>query len=361
MPRPLTPSPAQTHATRAIRANRPTWRRPDRLAALLLALGLGLGLTGCGTATVAEGDFGKYRPAALADSEFLPDAAALRQPRIKAMLLEPEDSEDHAQARRTRPDGRIVATLNTLLGQRGFDLIDPRVAPHLRDQVRLAEARGTAALEGPPAADVALRLLGTSSRVITSTTPARDVKDQKGKVTRVPASTTYQATVQATLHVHEVPSLKLLTSFGLSGSASRTDSSGVIGMLLFDTDGLVKEAATNAVDNSTDELLNHFAFRGHISARRVHEKTSLFLITLGTDHGLRPGDRMQVYSVRAGADDLRRAGPGRDEVLIGEGRISEILTADTAWMAVGDEKVARRVLRGDVVRARHKRGLADLF
>ncbi len=324
-------------------------RRQLLLGALALAAG-GAG-TGCAT-TAIKGDLRtEWRAMPIPDADVMPklDPDAVNR-RTRVVVFQPQDS----QANRGAGLAAVAAgALQGVLGKGGVELIDRSMAGKLNDELRLAEMRGTAAAAygGPDVADFAITVAMGTAGGGSKYNEGFSFKDKKGQTITIPPSWTHNATSTMTVRVYELPSLRLVQSIPVDASTSNTGQSGQASQAQVAV--LMRTATENGINSKRNDILNEFSPKGYVVERRgkEKEKASIFRVMLGKQTGSKTGDPVVIYSLQRDENPLTKK-VSMTEVRVAGGRLSDVVGNDESWVLVDDEKEARRVRRGDIVRVK---------
>ena len=319
---------------------------------LLGALALAAGGAGTGCVTTKIGDpRADWKVVPIPDAPVMPklDPDAVNR-RTRVVVFQPQDS----QANRGAGLAAVAAgALQGVLGKGGVELIDRSMAGKLNDELRLAEMRGTAAAAygGPDVADFAITVAMGTAGGGSKFNEGFNYKDKKGQTVTVPSSWTHSATSTMTVRVYELPSLRLVQSIPIDASASNTGQSGQASQA--QVAGLMRNATENGINSKRNDIVNEFSPKGYVIERRAKdkEKASIFRVMLGKQTGTKTGDPVEIYSLQRDENPLTRK-VSITEVRVAGGRLSDVVGNDESWVLVDDEKEARRVRRGDIVRVK---------
>ena len=334
----------------------------SRLHTASWALCLGV-LTGCASTVPSVKDSGDYSPASLQDAEVMPVIAEERS-NIKIIVVEAADGSD-ALARAAKVGSHLSQSVAHLLSGRGIEVVDDALAPSLGDALRTAElasSSGTSNYVGPKVANFTIKPVISSTSYGATYNPPSQYKDKKGRITNVPGSYSHSAALVASLRIYEMPSLRLVGTVNVKGSASASDPS--TGANAGTGMAMLRDSAESAANNNRADLLNLFASKGYVVARRLHgtRKTSAFQVSMGKLDGLKAGDKVDVFSVRPTDNTLLKSAPATEEIFVASGTVAPMLLTDsTAWVALDEEEKAPRVRRGDLVKQKHTKGFFDAF
>jgi hypothetical protein len=331
-----------------------------RLRPLLPLLALGL-IAGCATKAPGVRETAEYVSAPLRDAELMPEINEERG-NVKVIVVPADEGTDRL-AREARLGSHLSGAIGQLLGGRGIEVVDENLAAGLGDALRRAELTSTGrndAYAGPKVANFTVKASISSSNYGASYQAAQSFTDKKGKVTTVPATYNHNANIAATVRVYEMPSLRLVGSVNLKGSTSfsdaRTQANVGTGV------AMLRKAAENATGANRTELLNLFATKGYVVARRIHSKAknSVFQVSIGKIDGLKAGDQVDVFSLRPAEKSLLRNAPATEEIFVASGTVAPMLLTDTtAWITLDDDAQAVKVRRGDLVKQKHTKGFLE--
>jgi hypothetical protein len=310
-----------------------------------------------GCSTINLGDMAAYRELPMADAQIMPTPEQVQARRTKVVVL---DIDDQA-VRHRLPDGGLLALrkLEEILSEGGSEVVDRSLAARLRQEITLAETRGDGQnlYSGPELAHFAVRGflsdVGGSSRY----TAPSEVCDKKGKCTQIKASCAYLGSASGGLRVYELPSLRLVSSFNLKGSAYSSDGSycrsdtGALG-------GVVRAAVDDAISDNKVELKNLFAPKGYLSEKRGLDRRLVFKMMLGRSHQINPGDRVTVFNLRKKENRLTRQ-MEYEEVPVTTGLVADNVAEEHAWIVPDDLSKAEQIRLGDYARVQHRKGFFD--
>jgi len=315
-----------------------------------------IGLTGCGPKVKLT----EYKPVSIAKADIMPTASELehKKPKVVVMALQ-NGSTDLIR----RVDaGKAVAdsTESILVNSKLVELVDRGAAVKLQQELSLVELKGDSGktYQGPDVADVAIAGSVSSGGVSSQFSEARTSCDKKGKCYTSPATCSYQGSVSGTMKLYELPSLKVIDSFSISGSTSYSEEGYCKSN--FDKEGLISKAAENAPSSIKVDLLNQFSPKGYITERRNNEGKTIFLAQLGSLQGATYNLKVKLYAMRSTVNPLNGT-VTNEEIYIGEGKVSDQITPNTSWILIEDKEVADQIRLGDYVKYDYKKGFVDLF
>jgi hypothetical protein len=313
-------------------------RRHAVLAAVVL-----VALAGCANTKVAGGA-AAWTPVEMKDGDAVP---ANTDPSRRTRVVVLPSDESPSAPRGANLAAIASAAIETILGSGGVEVVERSLAGRLDQELKLAEMKGTGAYAGPDVADYAVRVVMGPANGGSSFQPASQFKNPlNGQIVNVPAGYTHVGTSNMTLRMYAVPSLKLVESMPIEGrvSVSQQPSPG-------NAIGLVRQATEDGIKGKRAAVLNEFSPKGYITERRVKDKASIFRVQLGKQTGAKTGDSVEIVT-------LQKVGNSYDEVVLGKGRMSDIVGNEGSWILVDDEKIASRVRKYDYVKVKHG-GLLD--
>lgn len=331
-----------------------------RLRPLLPLLALGL-VAGCATKAPSVRESAEFVSAPLRDAELMPEINEDRS-NVKVIVVPAEEGSDRL-AREAGLGRHLSGAIGQLLGGRGIEVVDENLAAGLGDALKRAELTSTGkndAYAGPKVANFTVKASISSSNYGASYQAAQSFTDKKGKVTTIAATYNHSANVSATVRVYEMPSLRLVGSVNIKGSTSfsdaRTQANVGTGT------AMLRKAAENATGANRTELLNLFATKGYVVARRMHSKNknSVFQVSIGKIDGLKAGDQVDIFSVRPAEKSMLKSAPTTEEIFVASGVVAPMLLTDTtAWISLEDDAQAVKVRRGDLVKQKHTKGFLE--
>jgi len=315
-----------------------------------------MGMSGCGPKVKLT----EYKPAPIAKADIMPTASELehKKPKVVVMALQ-NGSTDLV---RRVDGGKSVAdsTEAILVNSKLIELVDRGAAVKLQQELSLVELKGDTGktYQGPEIADIAISGALSSGVVSSKFTESRTSCDKKGKCYTSPASCSYQGSVSGTMKLYELPSLKVIDSFSLSGSDSYSEEGYCKSH--FDQEGLISKAAENAPNSLKVALLNQFSPKGYITERRNNDGKTIFLAQIGSQQGAAYNLKIKIYAMRSTVNPLNGS-VNNEEIFIGEGRVSDQITPNTSWILIEDKEVADQIRVGDYVKYNYQKGFVDLF
>ncbi len=300
--------------------------------------------SGCATTV----DLSKFKDADLKEAEIMPSKNQLKQERIKIIVFE-ADAVGLAKATRAQLGVALAKSIESQLSVVGTEVVDRNLAIKLKDELRLAESMGKGNYSGPAVAQYAISSKLTGADYTISFVRESSWKDDKGVVHVTPASYNHIGAVSGTVGIYELPALRLVTSFNISGSSMLNDPSNQVN--LSTQDNLLR-VATNSAIGKQQVLKNYFAPKGYVVERRTDGKKSIFKILLGLEQGAKQEDKAVIYDIRK-KTNLLTGIEQIDERPIAEAKVSDQITATESWVVPEDEEAAANIRLGNVVKVKY--------
>ena len=323
------------------------------LHALLIGAAL---LSGCTTV-----DLSKFHDADLKEAEIMPNKAQLNQQRIKVVVFEADEGQNQ-YARNAHLGETFAKALEKEITEAGTEIVDRNMAGKLKDELKLAEVRGSGNYKGPEVANYVVRGKLSSAEPTTTFHEATNQKGLDGKYTYVPAYYEHVGKVGGIVNVYEIPSLRLINTFTVQGTASVQDQANWRNWYAnreFDSGGkLLRDATFAAIKLENHQLKNIFAPKGYVVERRTDGEKSIFKVLMGQGQGVKTGDKVVIYSLRhkhnalTGKDEI-------DELPVSTAKVSDQVTDTFSWVAPDDKESSEKVRLGDYVKVQYDQSIAS--
>ena len=315
-----------------------------------------MSISGCGPkVNIAE-----YKKVAINKAAIMPSANELAHLKPKVVVLALRNGSNDMLKKVDA--GKTVAdtTENMLVAAKIAEVVDRGAAQKLSEELALAEMKGESEkiYHGPNVADVAISGSLNSALVAAKYTEASTFCDKKGKCYTTPASCTYSGSISGTLKIYELPNIKISDSFPISNSKSFSEEGGCKSH--YDKEGLISDVASGLSESAKVSLLNFFSPKGYVTERRENGGKSIFLVQLGALDGAAYNLKIKIYSMQTNTNPLT-GNTTTEEILVGEGKISDQITPNTSWILIEDKAIADRIQLGDYVKFNYQKGLGDLF
>jgi hypothetical protein len=117
---------------------------------------------------------------------------------------------------------------------------------------------------------------------------------------------------------------------------------------------MVRAASQNALKDVQADLLNLFAPKGYVLGKREKKGKSIFRISIGSEQGIIPGNKVVFFSERERVHPITKK-VGYDKIPLAEGTVSNLVTGGEAWVIPEDEEKSRRIRLGDQIEVIHKK------
>lgn len=317
----------------------------------VLALAGLMTLSGCAGTGTSLSEF--KNEAVLTASARMPTEADLaRQGRAKVVVFEIEDNA-LVKARNAQIGSLLMREIEQSLGSNGIEVVDRNLANQLGQELQLAEAKGVGGYEGPSVVNYAVKPTITQAEYDLEIKPASSQTNKKGKTVTTPAVYSHSASVNISLRIYEVPSLRLLKTLnGRGNNAHKAEEVSNRDQSVL----MVREAAQEALSQVSDEFLEQFAHKGYILGRRDKGNKSIFKLSIGADQGVTTGSKVVIFNQRPSVHSITNK-TVFDKVPVVEGVVANNVTAMESWIIADDDRKAQSVLLGDLVEVTRKGSL----
>lgn len=301
-------------------------------------------LSGC----VTKIDKSAYKDADLREGEILPTKAQLKQERAKIVVLDTENRLTHSGDQSAGE--QFAVTIEAELNDSATEIVDRSLSKKLNSELKLAEINGVGSYTGPQVAQYAVRgqinsldySVKKSSRIISGV-----FRDKK----RMPVHYDHKASIGGIIKIYELPSLRLINSISVSGSASEEDTE--TGKNQGTGASLLKKAISFAISDKGHDLKNFFAPKGYVVERRVSELQSIFKVLMGHAQGAKPGDNIVFYSLKKKKANAFTGKEQLEEMQVAQGKISDNVEEAESWVIVEDNASADKIMLGDYVKVQY--------
>ena len=291
--------------------------------------------------------------APLPPAAVMPSKNEVNYAKYKVVIFSPNNSAN-ALARSANVGNSIAAALEIQIAEGGSDIVDRTIANVLEEEIRLAEMRGRSEYHGPNIADFAITGTVTETKIKSSFSKEERRKLEDGSYSVSPASCTHVAQIEANLRVYSLPEIKYVKSFSIKRSKklSQETNNSRCPLAQAEREGLVRAAATRAVNVQREVIKNYFARKAYVLERRLDKRRNLFKLSAGEIVGLKPNLKVVFYQVRRSRNGI--TGEVVHEVhSVAEGQVSTLVGPNYAWVYVDDEEDATKIRMGDYAKANH--------
>jgi len=305
-------------------------------------------LPGCATRIQ---NLAQYKPAPLLQADVMPATEQLESRRIKVVVFDADDST----VAKIGAGAVMTSAIKQRISESSVEVVDRNLALQLGNELNLAEARGAGSYSGPAVANVAIKSSVDNVGYRPSFVQAQRVCDKKGRCSSYPAYCDHAASMSGVVRLYEIPSLRLISSITVTGSASQR-SEGYCQRSGELANTLIRQATANSIHAAQADLKNHFAPKGYVVEKLVHENKIIFKVMIGAEHGAKSQDKLTIYTIRKTENPLTNK-VGFEEIPLLEGTISDQIAKDHAWIVPEDPEKARKVRLGDYVKVVYKNSL----
>jgi hypothetical protein len=301
-------------------------------------------------------DFEKYQKAPLMQTQFMPNPDAIygKVPSATIFAFETSDVNAKSIGATAIAEGEIA---NLLISNKLVILKDRKNLGKLANEIKLHEIKGTGNSALMDSIDYAIE--GEVANVGFSSQYYGAIYFPDGTLQR-PARYEYTASVQGNVKIYELPSLNVIETIQFSGSATEVEevkSEGIsIGKFSLNSKSqaknfdvnLAKIALKKALARSSASVKNVFAKTGYIMEKRILGDKSIFLISLGTNDGIRQETKVKIIQKYEELNVLT----GKTEILqkqISTGKVANRNEETKVWIVVPKES-ANGIKLGDIAK-----------
>ncbi len=310
-------------------------------------------LAGCSAPPQLKDKINSFnQPVNLANAQFMPSAKQLSNSdrRMRVVVFQPDE---HPTVRGIGLPEVAVRDLENQLGKGGVEVVDRNLAASLDKELKLAEMNSSRGYAGPDVADFAVKMVMGNASAGSRYIEASSHRDKKGNVTYTPASWTHSGQSAMTVRVYEIPSLRLVESLDIDGNATVSDQRSDLERANWPA--MMRAATQQGVRARQAKILDEFAPRGYVDSARSDGKMTIFKITLGKRSGVKPGNGVEIYSLRKSEGGLR-GDAVFEEVLVAKATVSDQVADSECWVEITDEKSVKDIRRGDIARIKYDKG-----
>lgn len=327
-------------------------------------------------ATNIKKNFDNYQPQFLGKTEFMPSKEELesKSPKVVVFAL---DENDNLVATQSSLGQAIANNIENILAQnRLAEIVDRSANKKLKNEIALNELKGNSNYKGPKVADYAIAgsisNANFTSKYVNGSTY---INPKNYQVVTTPPQYRYSSNVSGNIKIFELPSLTAIDTVEFSGNKSRSENVKRKGGFSLGAiqlggeseegakrdDGLVKQAASEAIKKITTKLQNIFAKSGYILEKRQLKNNTIFKISLGQLDGLKKGDNVEI----TGKYEVEN--PITEEIeienrIIAQGKISDKIDPKTAWIVINNENNAKKIRLGDKAKLKYQKSFfAKIF
>jgi hypothetical protein len=310
-------------------------------------------------------NFDSYQKVPMSESEFLPTKSQLKG-KVSKVVVFPFDVGDNKIAKDADVSKVAITSVENILTENKLiKLIDRNSAKKLEKEIRLSEMKKSGGYKGPQISDYAV--MGVFSNAsFTSKYKAAMPGYKPGEGYYVtPAHFEYKSNVGGNIKIYELPSMSVIENIEFEGVAIRKENAkneGVSVLGIIDIkgkrddgakrdDNLLRKAVKKAITSKIRKLKNVFAKKGYILEKRIFEEKAIFKISIGSEDGLKKGDKFEIIGKFEEENDI--TGDSELETrILAKGKISDRINSHSAWILI-DEDDYDRVRLGDVVKIKY--------
>jgi len=331
-----------------------------------LSIGLGslaLGLVGFGCASSSVSDLDAYDKIPMNRVVPYPSKPELRKRAFEIVIVDrPSVGIDDATLQ--TPRAQVRRELEAIAAKSGAAIIDRSLGALRAIQTEgvLSELDGREA-DAVRGADFALATRFSTYRYSSTwEKPFKFLWQSEDDVAGKPGTCDHLVEVGLDVQVIEIGTNdRVEKTFALEHSAEQSnkdlDSACTIAPVTLSV--LFETALDEALSCLHLPLGSTLAPRGHVMAHRKAPESErhIYRVSLGSAQGIQQGDTVEIRR------EQRSTSPSgeesRSERVLALGRVTDQVTAQSAWIAVDPSKAASEILEGDVVRPIEMEGLLD--
>jgi len=314
-------------------------------------------LSGCATTIPNPNTFAKV---SLKPTTVMPTKAELSNKNARVVVFSVDD-RDIKIAKSAKAGHTLSTELTKHISVTGAEIVDRSIAKKLQKEIALAELKGNNDYKGPNIADYAISGKVSTANTDASFTESSSWKDKKGVWHTIPAKCTYSAEINATMSIYKLPSLKFAKSISVEGSVSTSEDTRNSNCSYSRSaqEGLVRSAATSAINKARTGFQNYFAPKAYVLERRIKEDKNIFKISKGKTYGFTPDSEILFYQAEI-ANNPITGEESIEEAVISKGTISDRVGDKHAWIVVDDE-TASLIKLGDYVKVEYEIGTMEVI
>ena len=327
-------------------------------------------------------DFDKFETQPLRVGKYLPRKEALKKSKIVVAILD-FDTTSSQNANIMNLDSIISSKIeNILVKNKNIQILDKKMASKLKKYIKDRNLKtmpnnllGNISLDyiiggSFDKADVSKRYVNTlpgnimGGILINSTNCSGDKSCETskniGNVMNVadaiinPGYWIYRGEVSGNIKIYDASSMLLLESIVFGSTSEMAENASLLGRNNGKNGNfaaIIKYALNESLITLKSKLQNIFLHKGYILEKRVHDGQSIFRINLGLNDGIAMGDKFKIYSAENNYNPITDEN-NIEEIEIGTGVISNIISRDNAWVIIDDKKIIDKIRLGNIVKIR---------
>ncbi len=327
-------------------------------------------------------NFDKFKTQPLEAGKYLPKKESLKKNKIVVAILDFDTT--NSQNANTLGLGGIISSKieNILVKNRNIQILDKKMANRLKEYIRDGNFKtmqnnlpGNISLDyiisgSFDKAEVSKRYVNTLPAnivggILINSTDCRGSKSCEtgrniGNVMNVadavinPGYWIYEGEVSGSIKIYDASSMLLLESIAFGGSSEMAENASLLGGnngKNGNATAIIKYALDKSLITFKNRLHNIFLYNGYILEKRVYDGKTIFRINLGSNDGLVMGDKFKIYSIENNYNPITDENT-TEEVEIGTGVVSNIISRDNAWVIIDDKETIDKIRLGNIVKIR---------
>jgi len=261
----------------------------------ILVTSIVLAITGCSSTAIPDDAAHKLATNSqlkqpMPKAQVMPSKAHLSGKQLKAIVLDTEEQNKLAQM--AFAGKAMTAAIDTLLHRAGIDVVDRSIGGKVKNEILAYESSGEYDESALYLADVAILPIISSASFSFDFTEGHQAKNIfTGKSVWVEPSCTFEAKVSGLAKRYELPSLKVSNQIPLSGvnEITRDTRSSSCPISTIEKQGLIAQAAKQAVRNHKQDIQNKFAPKGYVTEYKILDNKHYIKINIGQNRKLVEG------------------------------------------------------------------------
>ncbi|KZZ34787.1 MULTISPECIES: hypothetical protein [unclassified Oleiphilus] len=326
--------------------------------ATLLLGSISVLLSGCaGMMGPKQVDLSEYNRAPLMQAKILPSKEEFGGGKTKVVVFNLDDS-NVALAKSAKAGYSFAKALEDKISVTGAEVVDRSIAQKLQQEIELAEMHGSSGYAGPNVASYAVTGEVSAANVGAVYNKAERWQDKKGQWHQRSASCRYSAQAKANLRIYKMPELKLLSSISVDGDVS--DSQDTYGshcpISKQSQEGMIQQAALDAIENFDVEIQNQFAPKAYVVERLSNGEESIFKLSQGSMQGFKPESLVTIYRAMEVKNPITGE-TSMEEYPISKGVVTAQAAENYAWVALDDSEKDNAIKLGHYAKVKYERSL----
>lgn len=316
-------------------------------------------------------NFDKYQNSAINESQFLPSKEELKQPLPKVIVFDFDD-KNILVAKNANLSNSLAKNVEAIITENKLaEIVDRDLGQKLKDEIALAQINGDLSYQGPAISDFAITGTIFNANFTSNYIDSKSSYNSKTKqYTYTPAKYEYTANVGAIVKIVELPSLNVVKTLEFNESESYSEDVQTNGGLKIagieigtsnsqaktQDDGLVRNAAYAGIRFIEEDIKNTLAKKGYILEKRKYKKKTIFKINLGSNDGIKHGDKFHVIGRYLEQNPISKESEEESKI-IAEGVISDKINENSAWVVIKGDDNIEKIRMGDKVQIFYKKSI----